>query len=274
MRRRPHRRGAIERAAAAAVLATALQTTAVAAQSSSGAEGPSAAERYEALSAADDHAGLVALWSELPESAVPVIDRDLEGSLALWEEAGEARQDEIDAMLDRALRGASAATEATGRRRILDYVTSFAGWDDDEKRAFRAGQQACREGRQALGDGDAETALTHGTRCRELAEPLGDWWGTAMGLALEGRAHAARDEDRAAATALARGRLLYRELGLTGSSLGLEADLVPILLRLGHRPRAEALVRDGLATAERLGGEEMIERFRALAADLEGRPGA
>lgn len=241
-----------------------------AAQAGTEGDGPSPADRYEALSAAGDHAGLVALWSELPESAVPVIDRDLEGSLALWEEQGEEARREIDALLARALRGAEAATEATERRRILDYVSSFAGWDDGQKADFRAGQAACRAGRTALGEGDATSALERGRACRMLAEPLGDWWGTAMGLGLEGAAHLARGSDAEAATALARGRLLYRELGLTGSALRLEADLAAVLLRLGRRPRAEAMIRDGLRTAERLGSEAMIERFRALEAELAG----
>jgi hypothetical protein len=227
-------------------------------------DAPTPQERYEGLSAAGDYAGLVALWRELPESAVPVIDGDLEGSLALWEEEGEARRTEIDAMIARALRGAEAATEATGRRRILDYVTSFAGWSAGQRADFRAGQKACGDGRRALAAGDAATALEDGQACRTLAEPLGDWWGTAMGLGVEGSAHAAAGDDGAAASALARARLIYRELGLTSSALRLEAELAPILLRLGYGPRADAMIRDGLHTAERLGLDPLVERFREL----------
>ena len=116
-------------------------------------------------------------------------------------------QAEIERLIARAVAGAHAATEATSRRRILDYVTSFAGWNDEQKRSFRAGQQAFRAGRQALRDGDAAEALRLGQECLELAEPLGDWWGTAMGYGLVGSAHAASGQPEAAATAMARAAL-------------------------------------------------------------------
>ena len=71
-------------------------------------------------------------------------------------------------------------------------------------------------------------------------------------------------ELEAAATALARGRLVYRELGLTSSALRLEADLAAVLLDLGRMPRAEAMIEDGIATARRLGDDELAERFMDL----------
>jgi hypothetical protein len=235
---------------------------------SSDADSPSPAERYESLSADGFYAGLVELWKENPESAIPVIDRDLEGSLALWEEHGANRADEIEALITRALVGARAATEATGRRRILDYVTSFAGWDAEQKVSFRAGQQAFRSGREAMRAGDHAAALAQARTCRELAEPLGDWWGTAMGLGLEGQSLLAMGETEAGATALARGRLVYRELGLTSSALRLEVDLARALLELGRTPRAEALIEDGLATARRIGDDDLVQQFDQL---REGR---
>jgi hypothetical protein len=258
--------------AIAALLVIAALPRATTAQTEAGeSESPSAADRYEALSASRDHAGLVALWAELPDAAVQVIDRDLEGSLALWEEEGEAKRSEIDALIARAVRGAEAATEATGRRRILDYVTSFAGWTTEQKATFRAGQSACGEGRRALAADDAPAALERGRACRTFAEPLGDWWGTAMGLHVEGSALAAADDDDGAASALARGRLIYRELGLTSSALRIEVELVPILTRLGRGPRAQAMIHDGIATAERLGLDEVAARFRELEAERAGR---
>ncbi len=249
-------------------LISVLATTAVApsllsAQASSPTE-QAPAERYESLSSDGYYAGLVELWREYPESPIPVIDRDLEQSLAFWEEEGEAKRAEIDALIARALVGARAATEATGRRRVLDYVTSFAGWDAEQKATFRAGQQAFRSGREALGDGDEQTALEQGRLCRSLAEPLGDWWGTAMGLQLEGRALAALGDRDEATTVLARARLLYRELGLTSSAVRLEADLAELLLASGSAPRAEAMIEDGLASARRLGMDDVVARFEEL----------
>ena len=247
------------------LLASALALpTDAASQNATSGEPESTAERYATLSAEGYYAGLVELWREDPDAAIPVIDRDLEGSLALWEEHGDARADEIEALLTRAVTGARAATEATGRRRVLDYVTSFAGWDAEQKASFRAGQQAFRDGREALRADDPATALNRGRACRELAEPLGDWWGTAMGLGLEGQALRALGRPAEAATALARGRLVYRELGLTSSALRLEVDLAELLLELDRRPRAEALIEDGIATARRLGDDELARRFSEL----------
>jgi len=254
------------------IVVTAALPEAMAAQTAAGeSEASSPADRYEALSASGDYAGLVELWAEVPDAAVQIIDGDLEGSLAFWEEEGEARRSEIDALIARAVRGAEAATEATGRRRILDYVTSFAGWTTEQKATFRAGQKACGEGRRALAADDAPTALEKGRACRTFAEPLGDWWGTAMGLHVEGSALAASDDDEGAVSALARGRLIYRELGLTSSALRIEVELVPILTRLGREPRAQAMIRDGIATAERLGLDEVAAGFRALEAERAGR---
>ena len=118
--------------------------------------------------------------------------------------------------------------------------------------------------------GDQQTALEQARLCVELAEPLGDWWGTAMGLGLEGQALIELGEIEAGAVALARGRLVYRELGLTSSALRLEVDLAAALLELERMPRAQALIEDGIATARRLGDDDLAERF----ADLRdrGRP--
>jgi hypothetical protein len=239
-------------------------------QDASAPEGPSTQERYVTLSQAGDHAGLVELWRAEPESAVPVIDGDLEGSLSIWEDAGEGRRAEIDALVARAVAGAQAAVEATGRRRILDYVNSFAGWTDEQKLAFRGGQTACRAGSSALRDGDAETALGKGAECRSLAEPLGDWWGTAMGLRVEGGALAQGGDPEGAVTALSRGRLIFRELGLTSSALRMEVDLAGHLLDLGRDRRAAALIQDGNVTAERLGLGEIAQQFVELERRLGG----
>jgi len=254
----------IARLASALVGLVLLSTSLLAQAPPTQGDAPSVEDRYVALSAAGDRAGLVALWAEDPEAVVPTIDKDLEGSLALWEEGGEAKRAEIDALMQRATVAASAALEATGRRRVLDYVTSFTGWDDDQKRTFRAGQQACRTGSGAMREGNVSTALARAEECRALAEPLGDWWGTAMGLRLEGAALGAAGERERAATALSRSRLIFRELGLTSSALRIEADLAEILLELGHTTRAEAMIRDGASTAARLGLGEIELRFKEL----------
>lgn len=200
---------------------------------------------------------------------IPIIDSDLEGSLALWEKDGEAKRTEIDSLIARAVAGAHAAVAATGRRRVLDYVTSFAGWREADKKAFRSGQRAHGDAMKAMRTQNFPAALEHGRRCLALAEPLGDWWGTAMGLQAEGMALGGLGKKEEAATSLSRARLIYRELGLTSSALRIEADLAALLLELGRRPRAEAMIRDGQATAARLENDPLIGKFETLSQLLE-----
>ncbi len=226
--------------------------------------------RYTVMSEGGDYQGLVTLWRENPDAALPLIDGDLEGSLALWEAEGESKRVEIDEQIARAIIGAEAAFEATGRSRVIDYVTSFAGWTTEQRTRFREGQGACREGAGALQAGDTDRALEKGGQCRALAEPLGDWWGTAMGLRLEGTAQASRGEAEQAATSLAEARLIFRELGLTSSAVRIEADLASILLELGRRPRARAMICDGRLTATRLGIPELEARFQELEEQMPG----
>ena len=234
-------------------------------------EPPSPKERYVELSTAGNHAGLVALWKQLPDKVIPVIDSDLERSLAIWEKDGEAKRAEIDALIARAIAGAHAAVDATGRRRVLDYVTSFAGWTAAEKKDFRAGQKAFGAASKALKEKEFDTALEQGRRCLALAEPLGDWWGTAMGLQAEGMALAGLGRKAKAVTALSRARLIYRELGLTSSALRIEASLAAILIELDRQPRAKAMIHDGLATAKRLDKKTLIEAFTSLGTKLGDR---
>jgi hypothetical protein len=62
--------------------------------------------------------------------------------------------------------------------------------------------------------------------------------------------------------------LIFRELGLTSSALRIEADLAELLLELGRRPRAEAIIRDGRSSATRLNLPELERRFQELEEQL------
>jgi hypothetical protein len=44
----------------------------------------------------------------------------------------------------------------------------------------------------------------------------------------------------------------------------LEADLAELLLASGSAPRAEAIIEDGLASARRLGMDDVVARFEEL----------
>lgn len=226
---------------------------------------------YHELFDARDRAGMLALWSEHRGAILVTIDADLEGSLALWErDPTKPDRSAIAALHERALWGAELASEATGNPIFDDYASAFVGWGPDEKRAFRAGQKAHGEARGALKSGELEQAAEKGRACRELAEPLGDWWGLAMGLAAEGEALFAMGEHADAADALARARQVYHDLGLTGSEYRAVATLSRALAEDGPPARARAATRHALRLARELGDEQGVEELQARMESLRG----
>lgn len=212
------------------------------------------ASSYRALHAAGDAAGLAELWVAHPDQILVTIDADLEGSLSLWEQAdGEPDSEAVAALQRRAVWGARVASEATGKGIFADYASAFVGWTDEQKQRFRAGQAAFGSCRQALAAGDQQAALEAAVSCRDLALPLGDWWGAAMGLSMEGQVLAAMGRHEQALAPLGRARLLYEQLGLTGSAFSALAQLARSCTSLERFER-------GLASADAL-------RAMALALD-------
>lgn len=228
-------------------------------------ERPNPMARYQALAEARDREGLAELWGSMPSSILPIFDGDLEGALATWEESPDAPdQERIDALLARAVFAAEVASEVTGRPIFVDYATSFAGWDTEQKRSFRAGQKAFGAAARALGEGNAEAALAAAVECHTLALPLGDWWGAAMGLDAEGRSLLALERPAEALTPASRARLLYSQLGLSGSELGstiLVADCCEALERWGR-------ARAALAGALELAPPDAVDLRTSLEARL------
>lgn len=218
---------------------------------------------YHAAHEAGNEEALANLWREHPDRILVTIDADLEGSLAAWE-ADPADGDTIEALEARALWGARVASRATGRGIFLDYASSFTGWGDDEKRDFRAGQGAFGAARKAMAAQDAEEALAQARRCRELAAPLGDWWGTAMGYSAEGRALLSLERPAEAAAASGQSRLLYAALGLVGSEYGELGVLAEAARRLSRWERLLALAEVGLTLGEELGDPRARERWLGL----------
>ena len=240
-------------------------------------KGPSLKEQFEALDDQRDHDAVVALWRKHPGRALQVIDSYLEGSLAIWEKSRADGSDEIKAMHARALRGARAADEALGRPNIGDYTSAFVGWKDAEKKAFRQGQAHYKEAVMALREGNAEKALEAGRRCRDVARPLGDWWGTAMGWSAIGRAQARLGQAEPALEALSVSRLTYQGLGLDRSAYRCQLDMVPLLVELERYPRARYTIRSALVVAEQSGdtkGRARLLEQRALVEERTGDPEA
>jgi len=229
--------------------------------------------RFEALDTAGDHSAVVALFRSNPNGVMFLIDSYLEGSLALFEKEGSAKADEIQSMHSRAIRGAKAASDAFMSPDILDYASSFAGWNDEEKMQFRAGQKACRASSKAHKAKDYEAALKHAQAGLDAAWPLGDWWGTAMAMSAQGRAYIGLDQPMDALRSLSTARILYHGLALYRSARGQDLQMVPLMLELGRFPRANATIDRGLAAANRYNDARSKISFLELRADLESRTG-
>jgi len=227
------------------------------------------AERYHAAFGATDEGALAELWRAHPSRILATIDGDLEGSLAAWEANPKDPDTEtIAEMHARATWSARIASEVTGRPIFVDYATAFVGWDAEQKKQFRGGQQAYGRARGALKSGNAKAALASARECRSLALPLGDWWGTAMGFSGEGQAFAALGQHAAALTAFSQARLYYAQLGLTGSELAQVSGMVEALVALERWPRARATADAGVQLARVLGRAEAVAehlRHRARA---------
>ena len=231
-------------------------------------------EAFVRLHAAGDRAGVLELWRAHPAAILTSIDEDLEGSLALHERAPDAPDAAaIAALHARALWGADAASEATGNPIFADYAGAFVGWDAAQKRDFRAGQAAYGRARKALKEGDHAAAARAGRECAELALPLGDWWGFAMGLAAAGDALALQGKHAEAVGPLAQARQVYRALRLEPAEYGAARSLARSLAELQRTPRALACARAAAAQAERLGDPQGLAELLALQARLERAAG-
>ncbi len=176
---------------------------------------------YHAAFESGETEALAAGFAQHSGLALLVIDADLEGSLALREENLSA-ENEAQALerIARAEFGAAVASRALHEPIFSDYAVSFGGWSEVQRLNFRAGQKAFGEARGALREGDLERAHERANRSLELAEPLGDWWGTAMALGARADALIAAEEHTEALIAASRARLLHHQLGLESSQLG------------------------------------------------------
>jgi tetratricopeptide (TPR) repeat protein len=227
-------------------------------------------KEFESMDQSDDTAGMVELWRENPRAALSVIDSYLEGSLRVVEKKGDAK--EVAAMHTRALRGAKAASEAFDTPIFLDYASSFVGWSPEQQKSFRAGQAAFKAAAQALGSKDLEQAVAQGNECVRLARPLGDWWGTAMGLGILGQAEMQRGNAEAALEALSQARLINHDLRLLDDELECLLGMTDALLQLDRSPRAKASAEQGLALASAIGNAEAKKAFEERVAKSNSQP--
>ncbi len=229
-------------------------------------------DAYHECFEAGTESRLAAIWLDNPGKILTTIDADLEHSLSLW----EASPDEPDtkAIADlhaRALFGARVASAVTETAIFLDYASAFVGWTDDEKRRFRGGQAAYGKAMGALRDQEFADALEAARDCTAAAEPLGDWWGTAMGLSAEGIALGQLGKHEEALTVASRARLIYDQLGLHGSEYGCLRTMVSQLTSLERWPRARATLQTAIELGEQLGDERGVEDLKEQLQAIEGR---
>lgn len=213
--------------------------------------------RYVELAAKSDEAACVELWRGARGEILPTIDADLEGSLKVREEAaGRAltadEEKKIAEMHARALWGATQAA-AAGHPFVLDYAASFVGWDEEQRSSFRAGQRAYAEARGALKKGDHAAAMAAAKRCRELAAPLGDWWGAQMGWEAEARALEASGDAESALAAWSRVRMVATTIALRGDEYEATTKVAQLAAGLGRTERARAAAQAAIALAAELG---------------------
>ncbi len=227
-----------------------------------------ARETFVDLAAKKDEAGCRELWRKQRASLLPIIDADLEGSLAIREKAGTRaltpeEEAKIQEMHARAVWGATQAA-ANGLPFVLDYATSFVGWDEEQRAAFRAGQRAYGEARKALAAGDVEAARAAGKRCRELAAPLGDWWGAQSGWEVEARALESLENTEEALAAWSRVRLVALSISLVADEYEATSKVATLAAELGRTERARAAVKAAIALATELGdkdGQAVLEKL-------------
>jgi len=228
-------------------------------------------ELYADHFTAQDATAMAKAWAANEPRVLGTIDADLEASLAIWEQAMSRDEPgltadetaEIAMRHQRALFGARAATEDFDRPIFLDYTSAFVSWNAEQKEAFRAGQAAFRNAIGGLGKEDWQAARAAATECVALAQPLGDWWGTAMGLGVIGAAEAQLGNHDAALSALGQSRLLNASLGLRGAERRDLQTMLAVLQETGQTHRALAVLDDLLNDAR---GEEqkLLEEQRLV----------
>ena len=219
---------------------------------------------FETFDKASDQNAIIKLFRNNPGEVAFIMDSYLEGALALFEQAGHAENDQIEALFAHGLRAAFAADEAFGRRIFSDYASSFAGWDDAQKKQFRSGQAFYGEARTALEEQRYEDAIIAAEGSFGAADPLGDWWGVAVSLAVIGTAQEQLNRKQEALNAYSRARLLFQNFGMMDDLLSTEVAMTRLLKELGRAPRAQATANSAEKLAIILGNKNAEKEIAKL----------
>lgn len=226
-------------------------------------------KQFVEIAGKKDHDACLALWRAHPELVLTTIDADLEGSLKLREKSPEPDLAKIAAMHERALWGAEIAFEASGHPIFRDYAASFVGWNAEEQKRFRAGQAAYGRALKALEEKKHADALAAATECMQLAAPLGDWWGAAMGCDAIATAQVHLGNHEKALEAAAFARVLYHDLVLPTDEYQALQTMITSCHALGRTARERASIDRALELAKQLKDEPGEKRLLEARAALE-----
>lgn len=226
--------------------------------------------KFVELAGKKDEAGLVALWKANPSVVLPTIDADLEGSLRVREKAKDKEPDmaKIKEMHERALFGARMAYQASGDPLILDYASSFVGWDEAQRKSFREGQAASARAGQAMEAGDGAEGLKAGTECLDKALALGDWWGAAMGCDAVYTAHRALGNEDKALEFAARAGAIHHSLGFAEEELRAAVTMAELCKSLKRPARGQAACERALTIAKAQKNDDLVKRIEGLARSM------
>jgi hypothetical protein len=226
-------------------------------------------KQFIQFAAAKDHDGCLALWKANPALVLPTIDADLEGSLKVRETSKEPDLKKIEELHARALWGAEIAVEATGHPILFDYASSFVGWNESERKSFRAGQKAYKTAMDALAEKDVEAALGAAMECLKLTGPLGDWWGSAMGCSAIAAAQQELKNHEKALESAAFARIIYHDLGLAGDEYQILGLMIDECRALRRWPRARASIDRAIELATALKDDAGLQKYKSLRTELE-----
>ena len=92
-----------------------------------------------------------------------------------------------------------------------------------------------------------------GQDCLAKAQPLGDWWGTAMAYSAIGAAQKGLGDAEKSLTAYTSSRAIYHDLRLGRAELSCTVEMAALLKQAGNTPRAKVTCQQGIALAEQVG---------------------
>lgn len=226
-------------------------------------------KQFVELAGKQDHDAVLALFRAHPSAVLGAIDADLEGSLKVREKSTEPDMQKINDLQSRALWGARIAAEASGHPMILDYASSFVGWNDAERKRFREGQAAFGRAMKALAAEEPDKALAAAMECLQLSGPLGDWWGSAMGCDAIASAQAALENHEKALESAAFARTIYHDLGLEGDEYTVLQTMIEACRKLGRTARAKVACDSAIVLAKKLKDDDGQKRLEQTRVELD-----